>query len=393
MAHPTPRVIARNFLPGLFNVFMRDSCPLCREDIRRAGRMAGPDGERSRIPRDPHRRAGGPAPSGGDLAAPRAGPVRGGSGGRRGGAEAIRVERPSQVAGDPVAGRTRWNRRGARARARRRRRAFRARSARAWPGASGTPSSPRDAMARPSRSSTSTRSRRRGRTSSSSPPSCSSTPSRARGRSTRRSRWWTFCSNAATRSSSTRKACGASAPCCSGGSAVSTRPRRRRAGACGPGSGAVRGYRSRPRSSRNAAVARKQGLRRECLRGAQEALRKAETPQARWSAGWTVAEAHARLGEEDLARQAIARAGPAPEGAKVYEVLWVEARPLAALGERGRLGGLLREPAPSQRDRFDPCISPEVAPMRGDARHRDIFARCPRLDDAGDFPGGPARRM
>lgn len=36
MAHPTLRVIARNFLPGLFNRFMSDYCAACRDDIRRA---------------------------------------------------------------------------------------------------------------------------------------------------------------------------------------------------------------------------------------------------------------------------------------------------------------------------------------------------------------------
>ena len=36
MAHPTMRVILRNAPPGLFNVFMKDYCKACQEDIRRA---------------------------------------------------------------------------------------------------------------------------------------------------------------------------------------------------------------------------------------------------------------------------------------------------------------------------------------------------------------------
>ncbi|HEX4822950.1 MAG TPA: hypothetical protein VFV19_01420 [Candidatus Polarisedimenticolaceae bacterium] len=36
MAHPTPRVIARNFFPGLLDHFMHDYCDACKADIRRA---------------------------------------------------------------------------------------------------------------------------------------------------------------------------------------------------------------------------------------------------------------------------------------------------------------------------------------------------------------------
>jgi len=54
MAHPTPRVIARNFFPGLFNHFMHDYCDACRSDIRRAQeywserQKAGPEYRRQR---------------------------------------------------------------------------------------------------------------------------------------------------------------------------------------------------------------------------------------------------------------------------------------------------------------------------------------------------------
>ena len=52
MAHPTPRVIARNFFAGVFNVFFRDYCERCQEDIRRAQ-----DGWRARLASDPSYRA------------------------------------------------------------------------------------------------------------------------------------------------------------------------------------------------------------------------------------------------------------------------------------------------------------------------------------------------
>ena len=120
-------------------------------------------------------------------------------------------------------------------------------------------------------------------------------------------------------------------------------------------------------------------LWREWLAVEQKSLAKASTPSAKYSFGWAVALGHARLGEKDLARAAIAQAPALPESTPTYALLWVEAPALVALQDWQRIAELLRRHSTDKNAFYfyDPCSSPELAPMRAVARYAELFSRCP----------------
>jgi hypothetical protein len=123
-------------------------------------------------------------------------------------------------------------------------------------------------------------------------------------------------------------------------------------------------------------------LLKESVVAGRRSLGKARTPDAKWNLGWHVALAHARLGEKQLAREAIAAAGPPPESAPTSLILSVEIPALSALEDWEPIADLLRK-QDDVKDavfRYDPCSRPELAPMRADPRYSEWFSRCKPLE-------------